>query len=74
MQDKLIQILSKIAENPNPDKMVLVKKAIVEFCQREGFGQSETLTILNQILVMMDNQKPVTLGCVKYHWLNDNVE
>jgi hypothetical protein len=73
MQDKLTEVLNKIAENPNPNKMVLVKKAIVEYCQKEGYGQSETLVFLNQVLAMMD-QKQVTLGCVKHHWLNDNVE
>lgn len=67
MQDKLIQVLNKIAEDANPNKMVLVKKAVVEFCQKESYKQSETLTFLNEILALM-NQEPVTLGCVKHHW------
>lgn len=73
MQDKLIEVLNKIAENPNPNKMVLVKKAVVQFFQQQGYGQTETLNELNQILAMM-NEETVTLGCVKHHWLSDNVE
>lgn len=67
MQDKLIEVLNKIAETRHPNKLVLVKKAIVEFCQKQGYQQNQTLNFLNDILALM-KEDAVTLGCVKYHW------
>ncbi|WP_066314522.1 hypothetical protein [Bacillus sp. FJAT-29814] len=72
MKDKLIEVLNTIADlkNMNPNIMVEVKKAIVHFCQRENYTQTETLNFLNQALTLI-NEKQVTMGCVKHHWLND---
>ena len=41
MQDKLIEVLNKIAENPNPNKMVLLKKAIVQFFQNRDMDKQK---------------------------------
>ncbi|MED3986297.1 hypothetical protein P4646_19900 [Peribacillus simplex] len=67
----LAQVLNKLVEmdtlNPKSKVDVMVKKAIIEFCQKEQYTQAQTLEILNEILVKMD-KGPVTVGCVKHHW------
>lgn len=68
MQDKLIDVLNKIADlkKQKPDIMVEVKRSIVHFCLQENYTQTETLNFLNHALTLI-NEKPVTLGCVKHH-------
>lgn len=69
--EQLAQVLNKLVEMdkryPKSKVDVMVKKAIVEFCQREKYTQAQTLEIVNEILEKM-GKEPVTVGCVKHHW------
>lgn len=70
-------ILNKLKEVetsvPKRKVEVEIKKAIVQFFQNEGYNKAETLVKLNEALEQW-GKDPVTISCVKYHWLNDNVE
>ncbi|PFZ75902.1 hypothetical protein COL82_19205 [Bacillus toyonensis] len=47
---------------------VLFKKVITRFLQDEGYGETKTKDVLNELLQKMDTNE-VTLGCVKNHRL-----
>ncbi|MFA1512848.1 hypothetical protein ACDN41_26820 [Priestia aryabhattai] len=75
MQDELLvealnEALEKLDEQKDESKFeITVKKAIIEFCYRNGKSPTETLDFLNTALTLM-NREAVTKGCVTHHLKN----
>ncbi|HFK1735235.1 TPA: hypothetical protein ACGXP5_004850 [Bacillus pacificus] len=46
----------------------LFKKVMTRFLQEQGYGETKTKNVLNELLKEM-NTNEITLGCVKHHRL-----
>ncbi|HDR7564753.1 TPA: hypothetical protein QCX51_001951 [Bacillus mycoides] len=67
--DNLTKVLNELGTSKKAE--LKVKKAIVEHSQNQQNSQTETLLLLNEVLNEW-GKKPVTLGCVKHHWKEQN--
>ncbi|PHD69793.1 hypothetical protein [Bacillus toyonensis] len=52
----------------NKENEQLFKKVMTRFLQEQGYGETKTKDVLNELLKEM-NTNEITLGCVKHHRL-----